>query len=278
MLLRSPFSQFGGHSVMTPALHIPLDFERLESIRLLGRRLGSISAHHGALAPLYAIRVWMDWGLKGQQHRPLQNKPIGAAIDHDWQSENITFVLEDAARWQGEAAALMRAMIDTGFIRVVVVPQPQESSMVALVLTDFWRWNEHLDPAYKSIQRRGADATNLKRALEKFTDAARDRRQIFDSQGFLPFGSAQPSVEEQEACYALFMRLHRECGLDLPNSQDFTESAMSDALRVVRQFTPAELGTVEQYVIEHAGDVDFVKIPARILENFRELLGKAQRQ
>ena len=262
---------------MIPALHVPLNFERLESVRLLGRKLGSINPDQGALAPLYALRVWMDWGVKGQQHRPLQNKPTGAAIDHDWQSENITFVLEDAARWKGESGALMRAMIDAGFIRVVVVPMPEEYATVALILTDFWRWNEHLDPAYRSFQRRGADATNLKRALEKFSDAARDRRQIFDSQGVLPFGSAQPSVEEQEACYALFMRLHRECGLELPTAQDFTEAAMGDALRVVRQFTPAEMGTVEQYVIEHAQDVDFVKNPARILENFRELLGKAQR-
>jgi hypothetical protein len=261
---------------VTAALHLPVDFERLESVRLLGRKLAAIDATHGELAPLYALRVWVDWAIGGKTYRPLQNKPAGAARDHDWTRENITFVLEDAAKWRGETGALVVAMLDAGFIRAIVSPEG-EHEIVVLSLEGFWRWNEHLSPNYKSIQRRGAEAANLRKMLDKIGDMARERRQVFDSQGVLPFGAGAPTDEEQEACYALFMRLHRECGLDLPNASDFTEAAMSDALRVVREFTPEEIAKVEQYVIDHAADVDFVKKPARLLENFQNLLALARR-
>ena len=256
---------------MTQALHIPLDFERRETVRLLAHRLLLIGVEFSEMAPLYALRVWLDWGAVGKQLRPLQKTIVGKPREHTRSLENITFVLEDAARWKGAPGALIVAMLDAGFLEAPV----HASGHASLLLEGFWMFNEHLSPDYKTIQQRGAAASNAKREMEKLSELAADRRKVFEAQGILPFGSDKPTEQEQEACYALFMRLHRECALELPNTEEFTEHNMRAALAVIRRFTPVEISTAEQWIIDHAQEIDFVKNPARILETFADYIMRA---
>lgn len=254
-------------------LHIPLDFDRRETLRLLARKF-SVTVDTPAAsdrALVYALRIWMEWGATGKQLRPLQQKYHGDPATHPWDRENVAFVLEDAARYPGESGKLVRELLATGFLIVA----DHGEGKASLTLEGFWQLNEHLSPDFKTMQERGALARNAKRELEKLSTLAAERRKIFDAQGFLPFGSEKPTEQEQEASYALFMRLHRECGLDLPKAEDFTEDNMSKALDVIRRFTPPEMATAEQWVIDHAGDVDFIKNPTRILEKFAIYIDQA---
>lgn len=258
---------------MAQFLHLPLDFDRRETIRLLARKFSLTEATPTAWdrALVYGIRIWMEWGATGKQLRPLVQKYQGDPATHPWDRENVAFVLEDAARYVGDAGNLIRDLLAAGFLIVA----DHGEGKASLTLEGFWQLNEHLSPEYRTLQQRGADARNRMRELEKLSTLATERRKIFDSQGFLPFGEEKPTEAEQEASYALFMRVHRECGLELPNAADFTTSNMSLALGVIRRFTPPEMATVEQWIIDHAGDTDFVKTPARILENFGTYLDKA---
>lgn len=258
---------------MPQLLHIPMDFDRRETLRLLARKLSLFVDTPTATerAFVYGIRIWMEWGATGKQLRPLQQKYHGVPVDHAWDRENITFVLEDAARYPGEAGALVRELINVGFLIV----SDHGEGRASLTLEGFWQYNEHLSPEFKTLQQRGGAARSAKREIDKLATAAGERRKIFESQGFLPFGSEKPSEMEQEACYALFMRLHRECGLDLPKTEDFTESAMGLALGVIRKFTPDEISNVEQYIVDHAAETDFVKKPVRILETFYTYMDRA---
>lgn len=261
---------------MAGLLHLPLDFDRRETIRLLARKFSLLvdtpTAWDRAL--VYGIRIWMEWGATGKQLRPLVQKYQGDAAAHPWDRENVAFVIEDAARYVGDSGNLIRELLAVGFLIVA----DHGDGKASLTLEGFWQLNEHLSPEYKTIQEKGAAARNRNRELEKMSVLAGERRKIFDSQGFLPFGSEKPSEPEQEACYALFMRLHRECGLELPKAEEFTEDNMTKALNVIRKFTPPEMATVEQWVIDHAGDVDFVKNPVRIMETFAGYLERASQQ
>lgn len=261
---------------MPQFLSLPLDFDRRETVRLLARKFSLVVDTPTATdrALVYALRIWMEWGASGKQLRPLQQKYGGDPAVHPWDRENISFVLEDAARWSGASGELVRDLITAGFLIVA----DHGGGRASLTLEGFWQCNEHLSPEFKTIQQRGAAARNVKRELDKLSELASERRKIFDGQGFLPFGSEKPSEPEQEACYALFMRLHRECGLELPKTAEFTEENMRRALDVIRRFTPEEISTVEQWIIDHAQEVDFVKVPARILETFAIYLERASQE
>jgi hypothetical protein len=258
---------------MAGLLHIPLDFDRRETLRLLARKFSltvdTPTATERAL--VYGLRIWMEWGASGKQLRPLTQKYQGDPTTHPWSRENITFVLEDAARWAGNSGDLISELLAVGFLIVA----DHGDGKASLTLEGFWALNEHLSPDYKTLQQRGGLARTKTRELEKLSALATERRKIFDTQGFLPFGSEKPTESEQEASYALFMRLHRECGLELPKAEDFTEDNMSKALAVIRRFTPPEMATVEQWIVDHVGDVDFVKSPTRILETFATYLSAA---
>lgn len=254
---------------MARLLHLPLDFDRRETIRLLLHKLSVSEPTPSAIdhAFLYALRIWMEWGATGKQLRPLLHRFEGDPVNHPWPMENITFVLEDAARWPGSPGDLIRECLIAGFLIVA----DHGNGKASLQLEGFWQYNEHLSPDFRTIQERGAAASNLKRALAKVAEAATERRKVFAAQGYLPFGDEKPNEQEQDACYALFMRLYRECGLELPKAEDFDEHNMRNALAVIRKFTPDEISTVEQWILERAGEVDFVKNPSRILETFADL-------
>lgn len=261
---------------MAQLLHLPLDFDRRETLRLLARKFSlavdTPTATDRAL--VYGLRIWMEWGATGKQLRPLTQQYGGDPDTHPWARENITFVIEDAARYPGDSGALIRELLAVGFLIVA----DHGGGKASLTLEGFWQLNEHLSPDYRTLQQRGADARNRARELEKLSTLAAERRKVFEAQGVLPFGSETPTEQEQEACYGLFMRLHRECGLDLPKAEDFTEDSMRTALDVIRRFTPLEQATVEQWIIDHVGDVDFVKNPLRIMQTFAVYLERASQE
>lgn len=248
-----------------PAIKFPLDFERRGSLRLLVRKL-EIDASH-ALA--IAVRIWMDWAIAGVEARSLR-RVVNDNVEIDWTKEDLTYVIEGGAGWHGASGDLIAVCIDSGFIVLRRSPGKNE-----LLLDGFWPLNEHLSPDFKSIQQRGGKARQALRYREEGDRAAAERQKAFELQGVLPFGSVETTGEEQKFCYALFIRLHRICGLDIPLADRFSTQAMTDALYVVRNYTAEQIQGVEEWIFENRERVDVVKLPDRILENFGKYAAKA---
>jgi hypothetical protein len=254
----------------SPAVHLPIDFERREAVRLLCRK---ISVNDDRLckgfALAIALRVWLDWASKGVDFRPLYRQQADPQ-NPDWSREDLTYVIEGAAAWDGNSGDLIRYSIDAGFLRV-----EKRGEQYGFVLADFYPLNEHLSPNFESIQSRGGRARAAKRYQEEAETMARQRRKTFEAQRILPFGSAETTQEEQEACYALFIRLHRVCDLPVPSADKFSERAMSDTLDVIRNFTRAEIDSVESWLLENRDSPAVVKDPERIIEQFAARLDVA---
>jgi hypothetical protein len=252
---------------MSACLHLPLDFESSGPMRLFARKLAADGESQRVLASLYALRIWIDWGMARVEWRPLKFPVVEDPSTHSWDRENLSFVIEEAARWTGKSGALLSAAVESGLIEVIHCPDQS----FALSLAGFWALNEHLSPSFKTIQQIGNAAMQAKKALQDSERLATERRKIFESQGILPFDeAAAPTPTEQEACYALFMRIYRVCDLPLPDAAAFTSTAMHDTLKAIRNWTPTRIAAAEAEILSRRTDVDFVKNPARIIENFAE--------
>jgi hypothetical protein len=249
---------------MGPCLHLPLHFERRETVRLLARKIATINEAYApaAFGLAVALRIWNEWAATGKEFRLLK-LPKNDNGQIDWSKEDMAFVIEDAAGLQiGDDGKLMQSALESGFISYEV-----REGVAGLILEGFWPLNEHLSPDFKSIQQRGGEARAAARFREESEKGARERKKIFDQQGILPFGSQQTTANEQEHCYALYLRLHRVCGLDgSPPAEKFSEQTMLDALYVVRNYTPDQIVKIEEWILSSRDNPQVVKIPERILE------------
>jgi hypothetical protein len=259
---------------MDRSLHIPLDFERRESVRLFHKRL--LEARDASFPQeidytvLLALRIWIDWGGVGTDFRQLRHYCLGDAPKPvEWEKEDLTYVIECAAMWKGAPTVLILAAVESGFIRIESRPDIVNAG---LVLDGFYPLNEHLSPDYQSIQKRGGHAAAARRLAKQSVREAKQRAEIFEQQGRLPFGAETASREEQEQSYALFIRLHRVCGLALPTGEKFTERAMRDALMVIRKFNEDQILEVETYLLASRDVANVVKVPEVILQNFASYL------
>lgn len=258
---------------MDRSLHIPLDFERRESVRLFHKRLleSSDPPNQSEIEAidytvLLALRIWIDWGGVGTDFRQLRHYCLGGAPKPvEWEKEDLTYVIECAAMWKGSPTVLIRAAVESGFIRIESRPSIVNAG---LVLDGFYPSNAHLSPDYQSMQKRGGHAAAARRLAKQSVLEAKQRAEIFEQQGKLPFGAETASREEQEQSYALFIRLHRVCGLALPTGEKFTERAMRDALMVIRKFNEDQILDVETYLLASRDVANVVKVPEVILQNF----------
>lgn len=246
------------------AVHLPLDFERRASVRLLGHKL---SAPFDVTVAI-ALRIWMDWALSRTEFRPLKHRPQNDTVD--WAKEDISYVIETAAYLQPNPGFLLQACLDAGFIRL-----EQRAETFGLVLDGFWDLNEHLSPDHKSMQQRGGLARHAYRMRDESAKAAEDRKKIFEKQGIFPFGNHETTEKEQELCYALLIRLYRICGLETAPQSSFTEATMVDALFVVRNFTLEQITKIEEWILDNRENPEVVKIPERILSGIGDYAAKA---
>lgn len=260
-------------------VHIPVEFENLDAVRLFARKLQvQVARRNGdtkavaLLAPLYAFRLWLDWALSGEEWRPLQHV-VRDVRAHNWQEEDLTFVVEKYCQWEGAAGDLLRSALDSGLISM-----EERDGLMGLVLAEFWKHNEHLAPGYKSIQQRGGMALAAKRQAAKDEESARQRREIFERNGMLSFGDNKPTEQEEEACFILVIRMDRACSRAMRSSVDHSKELMSSALEVIRRYTPDEVAAVERYLIASRDDKSVVKMTERILPKFGDYLNQAQQR
>lgn len=140
--------------MQTAVLHLPLDFEMREDIRRLANRMRVLSSENKlttqeaaapvAMATVYFVRLWSDWGRCGTDWRALKLPFAGDA--HEWAKDDITFILEDFCGWKGAAGELVKLCVECGILLL-----HQRGDLWGLVLNDFWRYNEHLSPDFKSM-------------------------------------------------------------------------------------------------------------------------------
>lgn len=254
---------------MKDHLAIPLDFDRRQTTRLFCRAISGVNPN--AMPLLVAYQVWMEWATGGSEWRALRHR-VEDPDTHRWEVEDITHIVESFVSWSGETGGLIRCALRSGFMKL-----EDRQEMSGLVLVDYGRFNGHLDPNFKTIQQLGGEARSRKLREKAIQAEAAQRREVFDSQGILPFGETQVTKEEQELCYALVMRIDRACGAPPRSGDGFGKSLLSDALTVVRTCTPGEIEAVEIYVVENRANPSVVTVPDRILSNFRSYVADATR-
>lgn len=256
-------------------MQLPLDFERRESLRLFGRKLVEADSAFDSVGFVLAtaLRIWLDFAQAAAEFRPLRNRAQNSTID--WATEDLTYVIEDSAKWAGNPGQLMVAAVDSGFIKIEHRAHGSEEQ-VGIVLDGFWPLNEHLSPDFESIQKRGGKARQASRIREESERAAQDRNKIFEQQENFHFGNIETTPAEREKAYGLFIRLHRVCGLDAPLGEQFEERAMVDALFIIRKFSDDQIAQLEEWLLSQRDNPEIVKMPARILEHIGKYMEQAK--
>lgn len=256
---------------MSPVLHLPLEFERREDVRRFHHMMSMFDN-----VDLYPFRLWMDWATTASDFRPLKFT-FANAESYPWDKDELNFIIEDFCGFgpEKQPGELLKTAIASGLIRV-----EERDGVHGLVLNDFWRYNEHLSPAHKSIQQRGAIAMHAKRDVAEIRDAAARQVDIIADRGrqfALPLDAKQ-TTEEVKRCVALVMMIDRACGRDMRKPEVYTkdETLMNTALQIVRRHSNEDVKAVYEYIIANRDNPRLGKIPDRILERFDEHLGKAK--
>lgn len=260
---------------MSKLLSIPTEFKLTEAFRMFKHRLMMLD-YNERDAFCFALSFWFDWAMAGVEFRQLHGKPLDVNNcdwdSYDWEGEDLTHIIESYCQWNGEIGGLLRVAIASGYVQV-----QQRNGVWGLVLKNFWAFNEHLSPEYKSIQQRGGLAKAEAMRKRKIEEEAEEQRKLFELQGILPFDEdSKPTKEEERLVYALVMRMDRACGERVRLGSSYSKELMDLALRVIRTYSADDISLVEVYLIEHREDVRVVKITDRILQNFSEYLEKAK--
>jgi plasmid stability protein len=254
---------------MASVLHLPLDWERAPEIRLFAMRLAS--SHCEGMAPLYYVRMWSEWGIAAVEWRPLRIQIAHDYQTHAWDREDLTFLIEQYCGWKGGDGKLVVAAIEAGVLRI-----ERRGDLSGLVLSNFWRLNEHLSPDYKTIQQKGGLAKFAKRQSDELQVMAAQQERIMEAQGRLWLPEAAATAEERKAALALVMRLDRACGRSVRCSSEYDEELLNLALETVRKFTQDDIAQVEEFIFENRETPSVVKEPDRILMQFADLLERSR--
>jgi hypothetical protein len=257
---------------MTPALHIPVDFERREDVRRFCRAIGDADK---GLA--YLFRMWIDWATAGHEFRKIRDLP--ASGDIAWDELELTYIIEDFCGWTGKTGELLGKAMASGVMRLERRDLGGFGSE-GLVLDAFWQFNSHLSPTHKTMQQKGAIAKHARKAVDETHSAASHQVDLIEGRGrqfALPL-DAKVTSEETKNCVALIMVLDRACNKPLRKSLEYTqnESLMTSALHVVRKFSKEDIDAVHEYIIANRDNPRLGKIPERILERFGEHLDAAR--
>ena len=250
-------------------LHLPLDWERAPEIRLFQLRLAA--SDNQGLASLYYVRLWSEWGTAAVEWRPLRHQ-LGADYKaHAWDREDLTFLVEQYCGWKGEDGKLIVAAIEAGVLQI-----ERRGDLHGLVLSNFWRLNEHLSPDHKTMQQKGGMAKYARRQVEEVQVMAAQQDRIMQAQGNLWLPEAAATADERKSSLALVMRLDRACGRPVRVSSDYSESLLNLSLETVRRFIPEDIAKVVQFVFENRDTPSVVKDPERLLMQFANLLERSK--
>lgn len=261
-------------------VHIPLNFERRQDVRLLVRDLGHFAAPDGredrnaatstlgyCSGALYtALAIWMEFGGVGQDWRPLRHPLMGEPAAHPWHDEEITYLLESAVGWHRARGLLVPEALRAGILRI-----EKRGDVAGIVLNDFARYNAHLLPGYVSMQQKGAAASADSRRRKEDVEAGRQQGRILAAQESLPIFEGQSATREEiDGAITLIMQIDRARGAPARLSQHFTESLIEAGVEVKRKFPDEEIAAALDYLIANRETPAVIKRADFVLSHFAE--------
>jgi hypothetical protein len=240
-------------------LHLPLDFEFTEGVRLLAARC----PQGEAMASLYALRLWVDWSRQRQDWRPLRaNGSPG-----DWAGEPLALLIEQACGWPGEAGALVAAMLEAGLLKL-----EERDGAPGLRLPLWQDYNPHLVAGFRSHHSRAGRATARNRILRDAAKVPERQMQLAREQGVLLPGEMSP--EAKTTALTLLAKL---CAAT--NRPQFSPVELRDrgdllraAHQIAAQHTEEQVGWVVQYLLDGLHNPSVEKDPAIIVRDWKKFL------
>ena len=255
-------------------LKVPIGFTRRADVRLLGRKLAArlpaavLDGHEGAA---FAFFIWIEFAEAGMDWRPLRLPFGGEPERHDWTQEEVTFLIESAAGWPGEAGWLIRCGIEAGMLRIEA-----RGDVAGLVLNGFAELNGHLLPGYLSMQKRGGLAAGEARRRKTDVAAAQQQRRMIESKRGgeeLPLViRGEATTPEVEAGIQLIMQIDRACGREVRRTSDYDDGLVTSAIGVTRAFSGEQ---IEAALLTLAAGRDHPMVIKRadfVLDHFGEYL------
>lgn len=257
-----------------PLLHLPVDWERKAPVARLARRMAQSGfAEWSIFAPLYFVRMWTEWASNPEEWRPLCAH-VAEVSAHDWAKEDLCYIIAMACGWPADGGAgLLRCAIEAGVYEIQA-----RGEISGLVLADWWRYNEHLSPDYRSMQSKGGAATRLTNAAKMAAHMAEQQALIWSQQGNLMLAEQSESADEQRAALALVIQLDRHCGNAVRLTAGYGSAILHDAVAVVRKHLQPAIDRVLIYLSENRSNAQVVKVPERVLERFDEYLAAASKE
>lgn len=212
---------------MTTGLTLPLDFERWPEIRLMAHSLGP------ALTVFRYIRLWVDLAYAAQ----LGNK-LGLISETE-------FKLYALSVDQNEETLIV-GLIAGGVL--TIVPGGYECARFA-------KCNPHLDPDYKPMHIKGAEASRYNRDLRKFAGtAAQESLLIPEGVWTRPDGT---KMDHEEVKRVMLLIRSVDGALGRPerpaNGTGYSEGLAQDAYRVVKDYLAEQIEGVCRWLLEHRG-------------------------
>lgn len=253
-----------------PLLHVPLTYDaapELARLRMLLSRCGEFAE---GMAHFYWLRLWRCWAEGQTEWRPLAQSYRG---EHDWTREPLTIVIEDGCRWKGNPGELVKLLLEAQLLQVVL-----RGELAGLSVAGFWSHNEHVDPAFKSIQAKGGMATKKVRDAKLVQDQATQQAQLI--QAVIPevsLAGKGASEEEQKAAIAIVMRIYRACGQPVPGTKQYSEGGILErALKIHREMPFKAVDVVETHYLRNRDDASLLRDPLRVIETFAEIYARIQ--
>jgi hypothetical protein len=261
---------------------IPLNFERRPEVRMLARRLGNGEGNDphphfmsgASQCVALALGIWMEFAIAGTRWRPLTMPMVdghaGAASEHPWDREEVTFLIEGAAGWDGKPGALIQSALDAGILAVEY--HGDVAGLTICGVFGFGDLNAHLLPGYESMQQKGAKASQESRRRKDDVAGAKQQRRILEArEERLPiFESQAATTAEVDAALALISGVDRACGHAARLAGEFTQTLVEAAVEVTRDFQPREIEEAMNCLIRGRDNPAIVKRTDFVLTHFAE--------
>lgn len=257
--------------MIQPVLHLPLDHELREDFRRLVQALKPIVGEAAKIhASCYFTRLWCDWGRCATEWRYLDMPYAGA--DHAWAKEPLAHMLEEFCEWKFETGSLIKLAVQSGVILL-----KQNGDIWGLVLNDFWKFNDHLSPDFKSQQQRGGMAKASKRRQAEAEAMAGQQLAVLEAQGQLKFDQEMKvSEDEQKRAVTFMMRMDRACCVPVRSSSQYSPNLLKQAVIIIRRYTNDQIAIVERYLYKNRGNPEVVKVADRVIAEFDAYFQRAE--
>ena len=266
--------------MVSNCLHLPVDFEMREDVRKLVHVLAhavpadssefavAAAQDQAKRAALFFVRIWTDWARAGVEWRPLESSWPEKEVD--WTREPLTHIIESYCGWDGPLGEMMRRCVMAGVLEL-----KRHGELLGVVARDFWRYNEHLSPGYRTMQSRGGRAKAAAAADRQLEVAAGQQVRMLPLDFTAKAGDVKPTEEEQRRAVGLIMRVDRACGHVMRATSEYSQEMVGCAIAVIRQHDAAAVTAVERYLHRHRENPAVVKVTEQIIGRFDEYLREA---